>query len=122
MIPFADYMAIAWFLSNLITGLAYLWVCFEIGTWTADLPNYGTGFRVLSRLFQWFIGSCGVHHLVMGTLVWQYPTPFYMVATDMFVAVTALITAVALRNARRRLRLAFHTMLRYGSEWAEANR
>ena len=120
-IPFSDYLTIAWFLSNLITGLGYFWVSYEIHGWTRDLPDRRTGFRTLARLFEVFIFVCGIHHLVMATLVWDHPTPLYMVLTDMVVALSSGITAASLYLARDMVKRAFATMLRHNEEWRAAN-
>ena len=119
IIPFSDYLVMAWFLANLITGMGYLWVSYEIHTWTCDLPPSGIGFRILARMFEIFIVASGIHHLVVCTLIWYHPTPLYMVITDMVVAVSSLVTALSLNRARGLLKAAFQTMLRHGPEWVD---
>ncbi len=54
--------ALLWCFANLITGLAYLAIPYEIWLWRKVLPFFST--NIVGLGFVMFIVACGTHHLV----------------------------------------------------------
>lgn len=76
------------------------------------------GFRVLGYLFQTFILTCGLHHLVMLRFMQTHPVDIWQLLADGATAIAAIVTSIVIVRYRSNIRLAFRTMFGHIEEWA----
>lgn len=102
----SEMKVILWGASNILAGLAFLHLPFEIWGWTRRLDV--VGLATIAGLFATFIGLCGVHHVYMVIAFYgMHPVDAPMVAIDTTLAVGSCATSAVLARYRKSIRLIF---------------
>lgn len=99
-----------WFVANLVTGICYLHLPLAMQSWFQRIES--GGFRVIAYMFQVFIVSCGLHHLIMLRHFAHHPTDWPQVTVDLSMALASVVTSLVVIRYRRNLRQAFRALFR----------
>ena len=95
----SDTLVWIWAAANLLTGLAYVLIPYEIWHWYKETKDEALGFVAL--IFALFIVSCGLHHLVMpfthGHVAWVN------LATDIPMALISVFAHLTLYRHRTQI-------------------
>ena len=91
-------MITTWFIANLLTGIAYFHIPYELVQWSKGVKS--KGLHYVGYLFTAFIVGCGTHHLVMLRHVYHHPVDVLQVSTDVFMATASVITSLTLIKLR----------------------
>lgn len=116
-ITFSEWLVVAWMLCNIVSGVCFLHIAWEIRYWVAHTPRKGTGFRALAMLFQIVLCFVAMHFLSTVIHIWDRNIPNYLIGLDAVLASITLVTSLTLHIARHLIADAFSSMMRHHDEW-----
>ncbi len=96
------WMEWAWFVANLVAGVCFIHITYELFQWCRGLGINGTVGLVAIVLS--FIVTCGPHHLAMLRFLGHHPVDALQLTFDLATMATALTASVALSANRRQIK------------------
>lgn len=91
----------AWFVFNLLIGLAYLHIPVELWGWARGKGI--AGMHGVVGLFVVFIIACGLHHLVMLRSFGHHPVDGWQLLVDGLTMAASITTSAVLWQMRRQI-------------------